>query len=74
MKRDRAGSGWGSEPMAGGETVATHKLVLVGGHRSENCLRENEGAELLRLEVDQRSGVVFLPNDVNPRLVFVHGV
>lgn len=53
---------------------ATDQLVLVGRHRREHRLREDEGAELLRLEVEQRGRVLLLLDDVDPRLVLVHGV
>lgn len=52
----------------------THQLVLIGRDGGEDGLGEDEGAELLRLEVEQRGGVVFLLDDVNARLVLVHGV
>lgn len=55
-------------------TSITYQLVLVGRDRSEDCLHEHEGPELLRLEVEQRGRVVLLLNDVDPRLVLVHGV
>lgn len=53
---------------------ATDQLVLVGRHRREHRLREDKGAELLRLEVEQRGRVLLLLDDVDPRLVLVHGV
>lgn len=52
----------------------THQLVLIGRDGGEDGLREDEGAKLLRLEVEQRGGVVLLLDDVDPRLVLVHGV
>lgn len=55
-------------------TSITYQLVLVGRDSSEDCLHEHEGPELLRLEVEQRGRVVLLLNDMDPRLVLVHGV
>ena len=52
----------------------THQLVLIGRDGGEDGLDEDEGAELLGLEVEQRGGVLLLLDDVDPRLVLVHGV
>lgn len=52
----------------------TYQLVLIGRDSGEDGLHKNEGAELLRLEVEQRGRVVLLLDDVDPWLVLVHGV
>lgn len=56
------------------ESPITHQLVLVGCDSCEDRLNEHEGAELLRFEIEQGSSVVLLLYDVDPRLVFVHGI
>lgn len=56
------------------ESTITHQLVLVGCDSCEDSLNEDEGAELLRFEIEQRGSVVLLFYDVDPWLVFVHGV
>lgn len=52
----------------------TYQLVLIGCDSGEDGLHKHEGTELLRLEVEQRGRVVLLLDDVDPRLVLVHGV
>lgn len=52
----------------------TYQLVLIGCDSGEDGLHKHEGAELLRLEVEQRGCVVLLLDDVDPWLVLVHGV
>ena len=51
---------------------STYQLILIGGDGRKNGLREDERAEFFRLQVEQRGRVVFLLNDVHPRLVLVH--
>lgn len=61
-------------PVGQHQPSHTHQLVLISSDGSEDGLDEDKGAELLRLEVEQRGGVVLLLDDVDPRLVLVHRV
>lgn len=63
-----------AESLSLQESTITHQLVLVGCDSCEDSLNEDEGAELLRFEIEQRGSVVLLFYDVDPWLVFVHGV
>lgn len=65
---------WPLMPVGQHQPSPTHQLVLISSDGSEDGLDEDKGAELLRLEVEQRGGVVLLLDDVDPRLVLVHGV
>lgn len=49
-----------------------YQLILIGSDRREHRLWEDERPELFRLQVEQRGRVVFLLNDVYPRLVLMH--
>lgn len=53
---------------------STHQLVLIGSDCRKDCLREDERPEFFRLQIEQRGRVVFLFNDVHPRLVLMHRV
>lgn len=65
---------WNSLKREGRKWSISHQLVLIGRDGGEDRLDEDEGAELLGLEVEQRGRVVLLLDDVDPRLVLVHGV
>lgn len=61
-------------PVGPRQPSVTHQLVLIRRDGGEDGLDEDKGAKLLGLEVEQWGGVVFLLDDVDPRLVLVHGV
>ena len=54
----------------------TYQLVLVGRDSGEDRLREDVGAELFALQIDDGTGRVAFhpPDNVNSRLVAVHRI
>ena len=51
----------------------TYQLILIGRHSNEYRLGEDKSTELLGRQGMYRAGV-FLPYDVDTRLVFVHRI